>query len=73
MSNAIHTVPLADAPWSGGHRPAEVRDLGVPVRQALDRTVFRSPGTTRVLSCREAWLLGAFALVLHGAVLHWLS
>ncbi|MDH4873450.1 energy transducer TonB, partial [Pseudomonas sp. BN515] len=46
MSNAIHTVPLADAPWSGGHRPAEVRDLGVPVRQALDRTVFRSPGNS---------------------------
>ncbi|MFZ6045393.1 energy transducer TonB [Pseudomonas sp. CR3202] len=73
MSNAIQASPLAESPWSKGHRPADVRDLGVPVRQALDRTVFRSPANSRVLSRREAWLLGAFALVLHGAVLHWLG
>ncbi|MDH4608593.1 energy transducer TonB, partial [Pseudomonas sp. BN102] len=64
---------MAEAPWSGDLRPAEVRDLGAPVRQALGRVVFRSPGATRVLSRREAVLLGVFALVLHGAVLHWLS
>ncbi|BAN48744.1 energy transducer TonB [Metapseudomonas resinovorans] len=73
MSNALQAPSRAEAPWSGGQRQAEVRDLGVPLRQALDRVVFRSPGAPRVLGRREALLLGAFALVLHGAVLHWLS
>ncbi|MCY1273457.1 hypothetical protein D9M68_280030 [compost metagenome] len=73
MNNALQAPSFAESPWPGALRPAEVRGLGIPARQALDRVVYRSPGATRVLSRRETWLLGAFVLLLHGAVLHWLS
>ncbi|GLZ89306.1 hypothetical protein Pres01_53570 [Metapseudomonas resinovorans] len=73
MGNVLEADSGRELHWQEVRRAGEIRDLGVPVRQALDRTVFRSPSATRVLSRREAWLLGAFALVLHGAVLHWLS
>jgi protein TonB len=73
MGNVLEADSGRELLWREVRRPGEVLDLGVPVRQALDRVVFRSPGATRVLGRREALLLGAFALVLHGGVLYWLS
>ncbi|WP_342246246.1 energy transducer TonB [Pseudomonas sp. OTU5201] len=73
MGNVLKADSGRELLWRETRRPGEVLDLGVPVRQALYRTVFRSAGASRVLGRREALLLGAFALVLHGAVLHWLS
>lgn len=53
--------------------PGEVFELGVPLRQALGALRHGPHSSKPVLSRREAILLGVFALVLHGAVLHWLS
>ncbi|OLU32266.1 energy transducer TonB [Pseudomonas sp. PA27(2017)] len=72
MSNAQSSA-LSVAPWPQVRVPAEVLDLGVPLRHALGTLRHRPVASRSVLSRREAVLLGIFALVLHGAVLHWLS
>ncbi|WP_263142958.1 energy transducer TonB [Pseudomonas alcaligenes] len=58
--------------WLDVRSPAEVHELGKPLRQALGLQAPRPVGKP-VLGRREAWLLGLFALVLHGGVLYWLS
>lgn len=72
MSSAQSSA-LSVAPWPQVRVPAEVVDLGVPLRHALGTLRHRPVASRSVLSRREAVLLGIFALVLHGAVLHWLS
>jgi len=72
MGNLQSSV-RSNAAWQQARVPGEVFDLGVPLRQALG-TLRHSPHASRpVLGRREAILLGTFALVLHAAVLVWLS
>lgn len=47
-------------------------DLGRPLRQAL-HAIRHVPASARVLSRREALLLGLLVLTLHGATAYWLS
>lgn len=69
----LQSSARSSAPWQQARLPGEVFDLGVPLRQALG-TLRLAPHASRpVLNRREAILLGTFALVLHGAVLFWLS
>ncbi|MBO2928867.1 energy transducer TonB, partial [Pseudomonas otitidis] len=72
MGNVLKADSASGLPRPDVRAPGEVRDLGVQVRQALAASRFRS-GQARVLGRREAWLLGAFALVLHAGVLYWVS
>jgi protein TonB len=52
--------------------PGELLDLGRVFRQPLgELRLQRAP--KRILGRREAALLGVFALVLHGAVIYWIS
>lgn len=72
MGNLQSSV-RSNAAWQQARVPGEVFDLGVPLRQALG-TLRHAPHASRpVLGRREAILLGTFALVLHAAVLVWLS
>lgn len=70
MANA-QTASALDVLWRqapGG----ELLDLGRVYRGPLALSkLHTSPG--RVLSRREATLLGIFALVLHGAVIYWIN
>ncbi|MCQ9423314.1 energy transducer TonB [Pseudomonas sp. LJDD11] len=63
---SAHEVPWRQAP-SG-----ELVDLGRPYRGPLALSRLHST-PKRVLGRREGILLGAFALVLHGAVIYWVS
>ncbi|KPA94376.1 hypothetical protein PF70_05658, partial [Pseudomonas asplenii] len=63
---SAHEVLWRQAP--GG----ELVDLGRPHRAPLGQLRLQK-APKGILSRREAVLLGAFALVLHGAVIYWLS
>jgi protein TonB len=70
MSNA-QTANALDVLWRqapGG----ELLDLGRVYRGPLSLSRLQRP-PVRILSRREAVLLGAFALVLHGAVIYWVN
>jgi protein TonB len=70
MSNA-QTANALDVLWRqapGG----ELLDLGRVYRGPLSLSRLQRP-PARILSRREAVLLGAFALVLHGAVIYWVN
>jgi protein TonB len=70
MSNA-QTANALDVLWRqapGG----ELLDIGRVYRGPLSLSRLQRP-PVRILSRREAVLLGAFALVLHGAVIYWVN
>ncbi|MFJ4142905.1 energy transducer TonB [Pseudomonas sp. NPDC089734] len=71
MGNVQTAASAHEVPWR--QTPSgELVDLGRPFREPLVLSrLHRTPGP--VLGRREAILLGAFALVLHGAVIYWLS
>jgi len=71
MGNALNAQPTI--PGYAPRRSGEIRGLGVEVRQALSHQRMDTQGRQAPLSRREAWLLGLFALTLHGGVLFWLS
>jgi protein TonB len=71
MGNALNAQP--QIPGYAPRRAGEVRGLGVEVRQALSHQRLGSQARQAPLSRREAWLLGLFALTLHGGLLFWLS
>lgn len=62
----------AAGPWLDARPPSDVRGLGKPLRHSLGLQIARPVGKSP-LSVREAWLLGLFALTLHGGLLFWLS
>ncbi|GFM55829.1 energy transducer TonB [Pseudomonas capsici] len=71
MGNVQTAASAHEVPWR--QTPSgELVDLGRPFRGPLAQSrLHRTPKP--VLGRREAVLLGAFALVLHGAVIYWLS
>ncbi|WP_447590864.1 energy transducer TonB [Aquipseudomonas campi] len=73
MGNILKADTPAEALWRDLRHPGEVFDLGVPLRQALGLQRLIPATGKPVLGRREGILLGVFALVLHGAVLYWLS
>ncbi|WP_437880774.1 energy transducer TonB [Pseudomonas sp. LRF_L74] len=73
MGNVLKAENPAEVLWRDSRKPGEVLDLGVPLRQTLGLQRLDPARGKPVLGRREAILLGAFALTLHGAVLYWLS
>jgi protein TonB len=59
--------------WNQARAPGDVLDLGVSVRQALSALRYVEDTSRPVMQRREGILLGAFVLVLHTALLFWLS
>ncbi|KRW62105.1 energy transducer TonB [Pseudomonas sp. TTU2014-080ASC] len=73
MGPLVKAEQINDAFWRQARSPAEVLDLGVPLRQALGLQRIGVRQRNKLLSRREGILLGVLALTLHGAVLFWLS
>lgn len=72
MSNLQPSVG-STATWHQARVPGDVLDLGVSVRQALGSLRYVQESSRPVLPRREGILLGTFVLVLHAALLFWLS
>ena len=71
MGNVQTVASAQEVPWRQAPS-GELVDLGRPHRLPLGQArLQRTP--KRVLRRREAILLGVAALVLHGAVIYWLS
>lgn len=71
MGNVQTAASAHDVPWR--QTPSgDLVDLGLPFRGPLSSARLHS-NPKPVLGRREAILLGVFALVLHGAVIYWLS
>ena len=73
MGPLVKTNQVDSAFWQQARSPADVLDLGVPLRQALGLQRLGVRQGKPLLSRREGILLGVLALTLHGAVLFWLS
>jgi protein TonB len=71
MGNVQTVASAQQLPWQRAPT-GELVDLGRPYREPLALSRLHTT-PRRVLSRREGILLGAFALVLHGAVIYWLS
>jgi protein TonB len=71
VSTILKAEDLA-GPWVHQRQSADVHGLGKPLRHSLGLQTARPAGKSP-LSTREAWLLGLFALTLHGGLLFWLS
>ena len=70
MAN-VQTASALDVLWRQGPG-GELLDLGRTFRGPLSSSRLQST-PKRILSRREAVLLGVFALALHGAVIYWIS
>ena len=70
MAN-VQTASALDVLWRQGPG-GELLDLGRPFRGPLSLSRLQTT-PKRILSRREAVLLGVFALALHGAVIYWIS
>ncbi|WP_122421891.1 energy transducer TonB [Pseudomonas viridiflava] len=71
MGNVQTAASALDVPWRQTPN-GDLVDLGRPFRGPLSSARLHS-NPKLVLGRREAILLGVFALVLHGAVIYWLS
>ncbi|WP_122857016.1 energy transducer TonB [Pseudomonas viridiflava] len=71
MGNVQTAASALDVPWRQTPN-GDLVDLGRPFRGPLSSARLHS-NPKPVLGRREAILLGVFALVLHGAVIYWLS
>uniref|UniRef100_UPI000F08D0EC energy transducer TonB n=1 Tax=Pseudomonas viridiflava TaxID=33069 RepID=UPI000F08D0EC len=71
MGNVQTAASALDVPWRQTPN-GDLVDLGRPFRGPLSSSRLHS-NPKPVLGRREAILLGVFALVLHGAVIYWLS
>lgn len=67
------SILKADTPTDLFWPAREPIELGVPLRQALGLQRLAPARGAPVLGRREGILLGVFALVLHGAAIHWLA
>lgn len=73
MANVLKADSAVEALWRDLRSPGEVLDLGVSLRQALGLQRNAPQRGKPLLGRREAVLLGVFALVMHVALLHWIS
>lgn len=73
MGNVLTADNLSEVLWRDTRKPGELRDLGVPLRQALGLQRLAAEAGKPVLGRREAILLGVFALTLHVAAISWLA
>lgn len=73
MGNVLKADNLSEVLWRDTRKPAELRDLGISVRQALGLQRLAPAAGKPVLGRREAVLLGLFALTLHAAAIAWLA
>ncbi|MGX0956050.1 protein TonB [Pseudomonas viridiflava] len=71
MGNVQTAASALDVPWRQTPN-GDLVDLGRPFREPLSSSRLHS-NPKPILGRREAILLGVFALVLHGAVIYWLS
>lgn len=74
MGNVLKASDLSDDTFQQQlrSRPADVRDLGQPIRQALALSRTGAP-TKRTLGRHEIILLGTLVFALHASALYWVS